>query len=256
MTRDPQRQPIWSDRLLADPHAAPDKAERLRMLFDLVAPRYDLANAVISLGLSEYARFRLVRRIRRLCPRPHRVLDLCCGPATLSKVLARTFPHANVVGADFSFRMLQTARRRTLPPNHRLAAADAMALPFANRSFDLVTCAYGLRNFADLDRGLREIGRVLKPGGRLVALDFQIPRNRLFRPIFTFYFRRVLPLVGGLLTGSLGSGAYHYLPSSVANWHSRDFLLECLRKAGFHETRCRTVGPDVMVLLTGAKPPG
>lgn len=246
-------EPIWPEEYLDDPHGRPDKATRVRAMFDLIAPRYELANTIISLGLSKCARRKLLGHIRQRVSRPLRILDLCAGPGTLSRILATRYADAEVVAVDFSLNMLRTARTQRLIPNHGLVCADALDLPFADETFDLVTCVYGLRNFQDLDRGLGEAVRVLKNGGMFAALDFQMPRNRAFRSLFRVYFDRVLPVVGSLITGSRGQNAYKYLTSSVASWYDRAELVGLLRRAGLNRPGLGRVGPGVIVLLSGVK---
>lgn len=245
--------PIWPEELLGDVHARPDKAERVKRTFNLIAARYDLANVVISFGLSEYARGKLIRYLRRRVPGPQRILDLCAGPATLSRRLAKAFPAAQIMAVDFAVNMLHAARRHALPKNHHLVCADALALPFENDCFDLVTCVYGLRNLQSLPAGLAEIHRVLRGGALLAALDFQIPQGRLLKPLFGFYFTRVLPRLGAFFTGTARHDAYAYLPHSVTGWHDRRFLVECLSRVGFVQAGARRMGSDAFILLTGVK---
>ncbi len=246
-------EPIWPDELLSNPHDAADKPDRVRRIFDLIAPRYDLANTIISFGLSKYARRRLLRHVEQQRSTTRRILDLCCGPATQSKLLAARFPDARIVAADFAINMLTTAQAQHLPANHELVCADAMALPFPDDTFDLVTCSYGLRNLIDLPKGLAEIHRVLTPGGAIAALDFQIPQNRIFKPLFCFYFKHVLPLIGAIVTGQRKADPYKYLTYSVSSWYGRDLLVQLMESAGLHNARAQSVGTDAIILLTGRK---
>jgi len=247
------RQPIWSGQSLKTPHNCPDKARKVRDLFDLIAPRYDLANTIISLGLSEYARSRLIRYVQTRLPRPQLILDLCSGPATIARNLAAKLNPPRIFAADFALNMLKTAQKHKLPANITLLCADAMNLPFPDNTFDLVTCVYGLRNFEDLGSGLHQIHRVLKPHGIMVAIDFQLPPNRIFRPIFNLYFKHLLPLIGSVITGSYGTGAYQYLPQSVTAWHDEGFLIESFYRAGFAHACSQRIGPGVMIMLAGEK---
>lgn len=242
---------IWSDTMLQDPHRCPDKARRVREMFNLIAARYDLANTIISFGLAQYARRRLIKHLKKSRKEPAAILDLCAGPATLTRVLAKNFQTPDLLAVDFAFNMLKTAQRRNLSGRIMLACADAMNLPFPDDIFDVVTCVYGLRNFQDLRQGLTEIHRVLKPGGQLAALDFQLPSNPIFRPVYKFYFNRIMPLIAAAVTGKYRP--YKYLPSSVSTWYDEAELLSSLSDVGFTQTRCRRIGQGVIILLTGIK---
>ncbi len=181
-------------------------------MFTSIASTYDLLNHLLSLNVDRHWR---TVTVRTLAPAAEdRVLDLCTGTGDLALALVKR-TGARVVGADFSSGMLAVAREKiarrnlTLP----LVQADALALPFAPRSFEGAMVAFGVRNFEDLDAGLREMARVLTPGGRLAVLEFSSPDRSPFGHLYQFYFRRVLPLVGRLVSGS--PGPYAYLPATV-----------------------------------------
>jgi demethylmenaquinone methyltransferase/2-methoxy-6-polyprenyl-1,4-benzoquinol methylase len=199
-------------------------------MFDQVAPRYDLLNHLLSVSLDRVWRRRSARTVARTTSGP--VLDLCCG--TGDQAIALTKASDCVVAADFSIPMLAlaqgkyTGRNGTAPVG---LAADALDLPFADQSFGGVTVSFGLRNVARLDGALEEIRRVLRPDGRLVVLEFALPRARLLRAGYLFYFRRILPWIGGLL--SPADGAYQYLPDSVLEFPQREEMSSQLRSAGF-----------------------
>ncbi len=218
-----------SDLPPAAPH--PDKGRSVQAMFDRIAPRYDLLNAVLSLGVDRSWRRRAVRAA--LARSPRRVLDVATGTADLAIALASAGSEAEVVGVDFSENMLKVGRakaaRRGLPV--RLESGDGMALPYEDASFDSVTIAFGLRNFADIDAGLREFRRVLTPGGRLVVLEFPPPPRGAFGLAFRFYFLRVLPRLGGLISGD--GGAYRYLPASTLAFPPPEELARRMRRAGF-----------------------
>lgn len=245
--------PFWPEYLIEDPHRCPDKAERVREMFNRIAPRYDLANTIISLGLAKYCRARLIRYVQERPQSPERILDICAGPGSISRMMARKLPGCRVVAADFAFNMLKTAQRYRLPTNLYFSCADGLRLPFQDNTFDVVTCAYGLRNLQDLERGLAEMHRVLKPGGRLAALDFQLPKNRLFRPLFRLYFTRILPLIGSIVTGTSRDGPYKYLPCSVATWYDEPALVDAMIRVGFSDARSRRLGLGTVILLSGEK---
>ncbi len=215
----------------AAPH--PDKGRSVRAMFDAIAPRYDLLNRVLSLGVDRGWRRAAVRAA--LAKDPRQVLDVATGTADLALELATARPEAAVIGVDFAEAMLAVGRAKAARRGValRLEAGDGTALPYPDASFDAVTIAYGLRNFADIDAGLREFRRVLRPGGRLVVLEFPPPPRGAFGAAFRLYFTRVLPWVGGLLSGH--AGAYRYLPASVMAFPAPELLAERILAAGFDD---------------------
>jgi demethylmenaquinone methyltransferase / 2-methoxy-6-polyprenyl-1,4-benzoquinol methylase len=218
-----------------------DASRKVREMFTEIAPRYDFLNHLLSLEQDRVWRARTARRLRPILQRRDaRVLDLCCGTGDLAFALARSGP-AQVVGADFSHAMLRlaNAKRKTHEQNAKTESAtpmaffeaDALHLPFADASFDLVTTAFGFRNLANYGSGLREIWRVLKDGGTLAILEFTEPPPGLLGDLYRWYCRTVLPKIGGLLSGN--PNAYQYLPASVARFFRPDELATLMRKAGF-----------------------
>jgi demethylmenaquinone methyltransferase/2-methoxy-6-polyprenyl-1,4-benzoquinol methylase len=211
----------------------PDKGRSVRAMFDAIAPRYDLLNAVLSLGVDRGWRRQAVRAA--LAKSPARVLDVATGTADLALALQAARPAADVVGVDFAEAMLEVGRakaaRRGLPVE--LRAGDGTALPYPDATFDAVTIAYGLRNFADVNAGLREFRRVLRPGGRLVVLEFPPPPEGPFGRLFRLYFTRVLPWVGARISGH--AGAYRYLPASVMAFPAPERLARQILEAGFDD---------------------
>jgi len=248
-----QRDPIWPDELLDDPHRWADKSVRVKEMFDLIAQRYDLANTIISFGLAQYARYRFVQHIRSRLTEARGILDVCAGPGTMAVVLARTYPRAEVTAVDFSLNMLKAARRGIPSAAAALTCADALALPFRDNTFDLITCAYGLRNLQDLDRGLSEASRVLKPSGLFAALDFQMPRHGAFRWVFNLYFTHVLPVLGAIVAGRGRPNPYKYLPCSVTSWYDQDGLVRSFDRAGLKDIFASRIGPGVVVIISGVK---
>jgi demethylmenaquinone methyltransferase/2-methoxy-6-polyprenyl-1,4-benzoquinol methylase len=200
-----------------DPRA-PDKGRAVRGMFASIAPRYDLLNALLSLGQDRRWRRDLVRQLPVLRA-GDRVLDLCTGTADVAVAIASAarLP-VHVHASDFCEEMLLRAAGKRLPAGAMatptLLAADVLALPYPAGRFRAVTVAFGLRNVQDPRAGIREMARVLAPGGRLLILEFAKPDNRLFAGVYRFYFFRVLPVVGRLLSGSRVD-AYRYLPESV-----------------------------------------
>jgi demethylmenaquinone methyltransferase / 2-methoxy-6-polyprenyl-1,4-benzoquinol methylase len=240
---------------------APHKeAGAIAGMFDAIAHRYDLLNHLLSGGLDWYWRRRAVRALS-LGGR-ETVLDLCTGTADLAIAACRPrrARAARVVGLDFSSEMLlvgqRKLRRRRLSRTVPLLRADAMRLPVATAAVDAVTIAFGIRNVEDSDAALREIARVLKPGGRLAILEFSLPRTPVIRRVYAWYFRRVLPRIGRLV--SRHSDAYTYLPVSVGTFSSPDGFRSSLAGAGFDEVRADPLTFGIVYLYTGRRgsPPG
>jgi demethylmenaquinone methyltransferase/2-methoxy-6-polyprenyl-1,4-benzoquinol methylase len=211
------------------------KRSYVRQMFTAIAPRYDLLNHILSLNLDRAWRRRAVDRM--VAAGPHggggAYLDLCAGTLDLALALAqRKAFRGRVVGADFVIPMLRLGRAKLGDgAKVNVVGADALELPFPDARFDGCMVGFGIRNLADLDRGLDEMRRVLKPGGRLVILDFAIPDAQPVKSLYLFYFRRVLPRVGRLV--SKHTTAYSYLPDSVSAFPSPERLAERMARAGF-----------------------
>ncbi len=206
-------------------------------MFDEIAGRYDLLNRILSLGLDIRWRQEAVRL--GLGNSPAAILDVATGTGDLAFELRRQAPAAAITGLDFSAGMLELARAKgqKAGADIQFVQGDAQNLPFPDASFDLVTIAYGLRNLADPAAGLREFRRVLRPGGRLVVLEFPPPPGGLWGALIRFYFARLLPLIGGLISGS--RAAYTYLPTSVVGFMSPTVLARSLVDSGFDTVRHR-----------------
>lgn len=203
-------------------------ADWVRSMFGRIAFRYDLANHLLSMNIDRWWRARTVRLLRDVLARPGaRVLDLCCGTGDLLIALQAQCSQP-VLGADFCHPMLLIARKKIAAP---LFEADALQLPLRDASLDLVTMAFGFRNLADYDEGLAEARRVLRPSGVLAILEFSQPSNPLFGRIYNWYSNRILPVIGGALTGS--RDAYNYLPESVNRFPPAEELAERIKTAGF-----------------------
>ncbi|MBS3966608.1 MAG: bifunctional demethylmenaquinone methyltransferase/2-methoxy-6-polyprenyl-1,4-benzoquinol methylase UbiE [Truepera sp.] len=228
-----------------------DKAASVRAMFGAIARRYDLLNRLLSLGLDRY--WRLEAAQVALEKQPQRILDVATGTADLALWLKRYRPEAEVVGVDFVPAMLELARRKAAQQGLavRLEEGDGLNLPYPNESFDVLTIAYGLRNFADYQRGLSEFYRVLRPGGRLVVLEFPPPEGAFGR-LFGLYFRRVLPLIGGLVSGR--RSAYRYLPDSVLQFPQPQALAAMLYQAGFNQVRYKLQSFGVSAIHVGERP--
>lgn len=226
-------------------------AQAVRRMFDDIAPRYDLLNHVLSLSVDRIWWRRTARTFRHVLQRPGvRVLDLCCGTGDMTLALGKQGRAADIIGADFSHPMLARAAGKFAGTTLRAIAADALQLPFAGASFDLVTSAFGLRNLADYDAGLREIARVLRPGGEIGILDFAEPEGAIGK-IYRLYFRHVLPRLGTLISGV--RGPYAYLPASVERFPGPEEMLGRMRSAGFGDVSWTPYSLGIAGLFRGKK---
>jgi demethylmenaquinone methyltransferase / 2-methoxy-6-polyprenyl-1,4-benzoquinol methylase len=214
----------------------------VRTMFDRIAPVYDAMNRAMTLGLD--------RRWRRLTVdtvvhKDNDVLDACCGTGDLA--LAAERAGGRVTGIDFSGRMLERARRKS--STIKWVEGDLLALPFPDASFDVATVGFGIRNVEDLEAGLRELARVLRPSGRLGCLEITRPRGVL-RPFFRLWFDGLVPLAGKVLPGG---AAYAYLPASVRRFPGPEDLAGAMRSAGFADVRWRLLGGGIVALHTAVK---
>jgi demethylmenaquinone methyltransferase/2-methoxy-6-polyprenyl-1,4-benzoquinol methylase len=225
-----------------------EHARRVREMFADIAPRYDLLNHVLSVNIDKRWRRRVVRRLKGLLPKDARVLDVGCGTGDLSIELFDSTA-AKVTGIDFCGPMLKLAK--TKAPQLQFIEGDALRLPFAEASFDGLTIGFALRNLADVDRGLRELLRVLKPDGYVAILEFSHPVNRAFASFVTFYNWRLLPWIGGIVSGS--RSAYEYLPDSISRFPNQEALASMMRAAGFTEVRFENLSGGVAALHIGRR---
>jgi demethylmenaquinone methyltransferase/2-methoxy-6-polyprenyl-1,4-benzoquinol methylase len=232
-----------------------EAAAHVREMFGRIAPRYDLLNHLLSLDIDKVWRRRVARRFSALLHDPNaRVLDLCCGTGDLAFAFRREAPQgAEITGSDFVAEMLVRARAKAAAARAdvKFVEADALNLPFADGSFDLVSCAFGFRNLANYERGLQEILRVLKPGGAAGILEFAEPPGKMFGAVYRFYFRRILPILGAMISGN--ASAYTYLPNSVTEFPSPEELKLQFERAGFVEVQFERWTGGIVTLHTGAK---
>lgn len=235
----------------SDPESA---ARAVRQMFSSIAPRYDLLNHVLSFNVDRLWWRRTARTFAAILSQPNtQVLDLCCGTGDLTLALWRKSlkDSAAIVGADFAHPMLQRAKHKSGGTSLRWIEADALRLPVPNAQFDLVTSAFGFRNLADYDAGLREIARVLVPGGECGILDFGEPSG-LMGKFYRIYFKHVLPAVGSLISGV--QGPYRYLPASVERFPSPQEMLERMKRAGLTEVSWTPYTFGIAGLFRGKKP--
>lgn len=226
-------------------------------MFTTIAPRYDVLNRVLSFGIDR--RWRLQAAQAALHGGATRVLDVATGTGDLAFTVADLSPACEITGVDFAEAMLDLARAKgssraasSARARVRFEAGDGTALRFAADAFDAVTIAYGLRNFDDVDAGLREFLRVLRPGGRLVVLEFPPPPRGGIGLVYRLYFTRVLPAIGGLVSGR--AAAYRYLPASVLAFPAPDTLAERMRSAGFVNVRYQLQTFGISAIHLGEKP--
>ena len=230
-----------------------EAARWVQSMFGRVAHRYDLANHLLSFNIDRYWRAHTVRRTREILCRPEaRVLDICCGTGDL--VLALAGQGRPVLGSDFCHPMLVAAHdkitRRHAPAV--LFESDALALPLRDASLDLLTVAFGFRNLANYESGLIEMRRVLRPGGMAAILEFSQPPNALFGALYRVYSRRILPWIGGLISGS--RDAYTYLPESVRKFPNASNLAAMMRTAGFVDVSFEYLTGGIVALHIGRIP--
>jgi demethylmenaquinone methyltransferase/2-methoxy-6-polyprenyl-1,4-benzoquinol methylase len=228
-------------------------ARAVREMFAGIARRYDLLNHVLSINIDKRWR-RLVREslAETLADPKAIVLDVACGTGDLSLELQRN-ARACVVGSDFCRPMLAIAKDKTAGAGMSVpyVEGDALSLPFSDNSFDAVTIAFGLRNLASVEDGLAELNRVLRPGGRLAVLEFSSPTIPGLRSLFNLYFTRILPRIGGAVSGS--RGAYEYLPDSVSKFPDQKGLVDLMRAAGFGSVEYTNLTGGIAAIHTAVK---
>jgi len=218
----------------AKPSRGAAREHQVQTIFSEIAPRYDLLNHVLSLNIDRAWRRKAVDRLGWERNADGRFLDACAGTYDLSLELARRPQFAGrVVASDFAQPMLVVGQPKLGEHQVLPVAGDTLRLPFADDSFHGATVGFGVRNLSDLDRGFREFRRVLRPGSRLVVLEFTVPPNRMMRALYMLYFNRILPVVGRLVSGH--PWAYTYLPESVKEFPGPDALAERMSAAGFSD---------------------
>lgn len=220
--------------------------------FDEIAHRYDLLNRLLSFRIDQLWRKKLVRKLPK--GEAYHVLDVATGTADLALMAARR-KGCRVTGCDVAEKMMDIGRkkaaRKKLDEKVTLVSGAAENLPFAPNTFDAAMVAFGVRNFNDLEKGLAEMNRVLKPGGKILVLEFSIPQNRIFKTFYLFYFLKVLPFLGGFISGN--RKAYAYLPESVLKFPQGEEFLGLLQKAGFTDTHYKNLTMGIATLYQGIK---
>jgi demethylmenaquinone methyltransferase / 2-methoxy-6-polyprenyl-1,4-benzoquinol methylase len=258
--------PAWDDALLRDPHAVSDKRRRVQQMFAAIAPSYDLNNRLHSLGMDQLWRRRAVK-LAELRPTDV-VVDVACGTGDLAIKFFRALRELielkapwedlgpKVIGVDFTFDMLPIARAKSAIGNRQSAIlylnGDAQSLPLPDACCDVVSIAFGIRNVQDPAKALAEFRRILRPGGRVIILEFSLPTNRVLRGLYNFYFRQILPRTATLISGDK-TGAYKYLPESVNTFIGRDQMMSMMRDAGFKNVEQFAMTLGVCVCYRGVR---
>jgi demethylmenaquinone methyltransferase/2-methoxy-6-polyprenyl-1,4-benzoquinol methylase len=249
----------WNDELLRNPHLAADKRSRVQRMFAAIAPSYDLNNRLHSLWMDQRWRRKAVK-LARVKP-TDQVVDVACGTGDLALAFQRRLHRllssarsrsAPVTGVDFTFEMLPLARAKALGSSMRWINGDAQSLPLPGACADIVSIAFGIRNVADPGATIREFHRILRPGGRLIILEFSLPTHPVLRALYNFYFRRILPRTATLLSGDK-TGAYKYLPVSVNTFISREQMMGMMENAGFQQVEQFPMTFGVCVCYRGVK---
>ena len=229
------------------------KKEEVRQMFDNIAPTYDKLNHILSFSIDKIWRRRVVRIVRRL--HPERVMDLATGTGDLAIKMAKRIPQARIMGVDLSEKMLAVAaekvRRRGLDDHIALYQGEAEHLDVGDGVVDVVTVAFGVRNFSDIDTSLQEIRRSLSEGGHIVILEFSTPRNPIVRYLYRLYSNHIMKPVGGLV--SKDRKAYDYLPDSIEEVPDPERFLDIMRRAGFQQCRRHALSFGIAQIYIGQK---
>ena len=230
------------------------KKEQVEQMFDNIAPTYDRLNHIMSLNIDRVWRRRVMRIVRRA--KAHKIMDVATGTGDLAIAMAKRVDRTHILGVDLSEEMLAVARRKVekqgLEERIMLEKGDAENLDMVStESIDAATVAFGVRNFENIERGLSEIYRTLKPGGKLVVLEFSMPKNRLVRWVYSQYAHRLLPRIGGMI--SKDKQAYTYLPDSVEEFPSPERFADMLRGVGFTRVKTRSQSFGIAYIYDATK---
>ena len=231
-----------------------EKGEKIRQMFGVIAPRYDFLNRMLSFGIDRRWRKMAVRFLNYR--EGSRILDVATGTGDVALEIARATPSSvRITGADFCMEMVERGKVKAAASPYAgridFQVAPCEELPFQDNTFDSVTIAFGIRNVVDRHIGLVEMRRVLNPGGRMIILEFSTPRSALFRQIYYFYFRKLLPMIGGIFSRY---NAYKYLPDSVLEFPSIEEFCRMIVEAGFHNIQVHELTFGIASIYVGEKP--
>lgn len=227
------------------------KKEGIRKMFDNIAPDYDKLNHILSLNIDKGWRRKAVKEIVDT-QSPLNILDVACGTGDFTIEIAQKAPQGSTItGIDLSEGMMKIGREKIAAAgvNARMVQGDCEKLTYGNGEFDRISVGFGVRNFEHLERGLSEMCRVLKQGGKLVILEFSVPTNPIIRWCYKFYFLKILPAIGGWISGN--RAAYEYLPSSVLHFPAPDVFMGMMKDAGFKEVKCRSLTFGICMMYIG-----
>lgn len=227
--------------------------ESIKTMFNDIAPRYDFLNFVLSMGIDKHWRRRVVNKVKK--DAPSEILDIATGTADLAIALHKKNPDAKIIGGDLSIEMLEIGRakieKQMFGSSITLMECDALSLPFEDSKFDVVTCAFGVRNFENLDDGLSQIYRVTRNGGNIYILEFSKPTTSFISTLYLLYFKHILPRIGKII--SHNSGAYKYLPDSVLSFPDGEDFVKKLEHAGYKECVAQPVSFGIATIYHGKK---
>lgn len=244
-----------SDVESVNPYGRGAKTGQVEEMFDSIAPAYDFMNRAMTFGLCGWWRNHALSMTAGKQPEAATILDVATGTGDVAFELLKRYPEAEITGVDLSEGMLEVARRkaREIPGAEkiRFEQGDSLELPYADNAFDLITIAYGVRNFARLDRGLAEMCRTLRPGGTICIIELSVPANALMRAGYNLYANHIIPFAGRWVSGD--KSAYTYLPQSIAACPQRDGMTALMRRAGFDNCRWKSLTFGVVTIYIGKK---
>lgn len=240
-------------QVLPDASSTLSKKEQVAEMFDGIAGHYDFLNHFLSMGIDKGWRKKAIREVAAI--QPKQILDVATGTGDLAIAAIKAIPGVKITGVDISVGMLDVGRKKLadmgLTQDITLQTGDSEALPFGDKTFDAVMCAYGVRNFENLEAGLRDMQRVLRPGGKIAILEFSHPKKFPVKQLYKFYFRFILPLLGKIV--SKHSRAYTYLPESVMAFPEGQTFCDTLTRCGYKEAKARPLTFGITTLYTAIK---
>ena len=259
---DSKPEAAWNNQLLVNPHEVADKRQRVKNMFAAIAPSYDLNNRLHSLWMDQHWR-RVAVKIAQLKPNDQ-VVDVACGTGDLTicfanglkKLASAKGTAREVIGVDFTYEMLPIAAKKKQAHDAaapiRFVNGDAQNLSLPDQCADVVSIAFGIRNVQNISKALSEFYRILKPGGRIIILEFSLPSNPVLRGLYNFYFKKILPRTATLISGDK-TGAYKYLPSSVNTFIGRPEMVRLMEEAGFADVLVKSMTFGVSICYRGEK---